>query len=107
MTIETARRASLEFVCVFGQDGVTRQPPTLDGGSTRRSMLDSLPTSVGALSRTTASATQREDILSSIVGVSTKLLRATQEQEWWADQVVHVLEGKRALDAAMPMSDAR
>ena len=34
MTIETARRASLEFVCVFGQDGVTRQPPTLDGGST-------------------------------------------------------------------------
>ena len=30
------------------------------------------------------------------------MLRATQEQEWWADQVVHVmLEGKRALDAAM------
>ena len=23
MTIETARRASLEFVCVFGQDGST------------------------------------------------------------------------------------
>ena len=32
------------------------------------------------------------------------MLRATQEQEWWADQVVHVmLEGKRALDAAMLM----
>ena len=33
---------------------------------------------------------------------ATQMLRATQEQEWWADQVVHVmLEGKRALDAAM------
>ena len=26
MTIETARRASLEFVCVFGQDGQARSP---------------------------------------------------------------------------------
>ena len=30
------------------------------------------------------------------------MLKATQEQEWWADQVVQVmLHGKRALDAAM------
>ena len=30
------------------------------------------------------------------------MLRATQEQEWWADQVVQVmLQGKRALDTAM------
>ena len=30
------------------------------------------------------------------------MLRATQEQEWWADQVVQVmLKGKRALDTAM------
>ena len=28
MTIETARCASLEFVCVFGQDGHRRNPPT-------------------------------------------------------------------------------
>ena len=30
------------------------------------------------------------------------MLRATKEQEWWADQVVQVMVGgKRALDAAM------
>ena len=31
MTIETARRASLEFVCVFGHDGLTlyREPTSL------------------------------------------------------------------------------
>ena len=28
MTIETARRASLEFVCVFGQDGVVTMQMT-------------------------------------------------------------------------------
>ena len=29
---------------------------------------------------------------------ATQMLRATQEQEWWADQVVQVmLKGKRAL----------
>ena len=33
---------------------------------------------------------------------ATVMLKATQEQEWWADQVVQVmLHGKRALDAAM------
>ena len=33
---------------------------------------------------------------------ATRILRATQEQEWWADQVVQVmLKGKRALDTAM------
>ena len=33
---------------------------------------------------------------------ATQMLRATQEQEWWADQVVQVmLKGKRALDTAM------
>ena len=33
---------------------------------------------------------------------ATQMLRATQEQEWWADQVVQVmLQGKRALDTAM------
>jgi len=33
---------------------------------------------------------------------ATRILRATQEQEWWANQVVQVmLGGKRALDAAM------
>ena len=33
---------------------------------------------------------------------ATRMLRATQEQEWWADQVVQVMVGgKRALDAAM------
>ena len=33
---------------------------------------------------------------------ATVMLNATQEQEWWADQVVQVmLHGKRALDAAM------
>ena len=33
---------------------------------------------------------------------ATVMLKATQEQEWWADQVVQVmLPGKRALDAAM------
>ena len=26
MTIETARRASLEFVCVFGQDALASKP---------------------------------------------------------------------------------
>ena len=31
-----------------------------------------------------------------------ELLRATQEREWWANQVVQVMVGgKRALDAAM------
>ena len=30
------------------------------------------------------------------------MLRATQEQDWWADQIVQVmLNGKRALDTAM------
>ena len=29
------------------------------------------------------------------------MLRATQEQEWWADQVQVMLKGKRALDTAM------
>ena len=33
---------------------------------------------------------------------ATVMLKATQEQEWWADQVVQVmLHGKRALDAVM------
>ncbi len=33
---------------------------------------------------------------------ATQMLRATKEQEWWADQVVQVmLKGMRALDAAM------
>ena len=33
---------------------------------------------------------------------ATVMVKATQEQEWWADQVVQVmLHGKRALDAAM------
>ena len=33
---------------------------------------------------------------------ATRILRATQEQEWWAGQVVQVmLKGKRALDTAM------
>ena len=33
---------------------------------------------------------------------ATRIMRATQEQEWWADQVVQVmLKGKRALDTAM------
>lgn len=33
---------------------------------------------------------------------ATRLLKATQEQEWWADQVMRImLGGKQALDAAM------
>ena len=33
---------------------------------------------------------------------ATQALRATQEQEWWADQVMRVMVGgKQALDAAM------
>ena len=33
---------------------------------------------------------------------ATRMLRATQEQDWWADQIVQVmLNGKRALDTAM------
>ena len=33
---------------------------------------------------------------------ATQMLRATKEQEWWADQVVQVmLHGKKALDTAM------
>ncbi len=33
---------------------------------------------------------------------ATRILRSTQEQEWWADQVFQVmLKGKRALDSAM------
>ncbi len=53
MTIETARRASLEFVCVFGQDGVRplrtpRRAPQANAycerliGTTRRECLDFL-----------------------------------------------------------------
>ena len=40
MTIETARRASLEFVCVFGQDGV--QSKILDAYVSRTEKLDEL-----------------------------------------------------------------
>ena len=33
---------------------------------------------------------------------ATRMLIATQEQDWWADQIVQVmLNGKRALDTAM------
>ncbi len=32
---------------------------------------------------------------------ATQMLRATQEQKWWADQVIEVmLKGKQALDTA-------
>jgi hypothetical protein len=34
--------------------------------------------------------------------MATRALRATQEQEWWAEKVMQVMVGgKRALDAAM------
>ena len=33
---------------------------------------------------------------------ATRMLKATQEQDWWADQIMQVmLNGKRALDTAM------
>ena len=53
-----------------------------------------LPEAVAAFKEARADTKKRKN--------ATQMLRATQEQEWWADQVVHVmLEGKRALDAAM------
>ena len=43
MTIETARRASLEFVCVFGQDGIRRPDPVRSTPRTVTIMMATVP----------------------------------------------------------------